>query len=73
MDIKMIVTDLDSTLLHKNKIISNYTASVFRRCNEIGIKIVFATAGYSAGQYIATYDSGVKALCGNTQKAATFC
>ena len=42
--IKLIVTDLDNTLLRRDKIISGYTASVFRRCNESGMKIVFATA-----------------------------
>ena len=44
MNIKMIVTDLDGTLLRKNKTISEYSASVFRRCKENGIKTVYATA-----------------------------
>jgi len=39
----MLVTDLDGTLLHSNKSISEYTVSVFRRCAEAGMKIVFAT------------------------------
>ena len=43
-EIKMIVTDLDGTLLRTDKTISNYTASIFQRCKENGIKIVFATA-----------------------------
>jgi len=42
--IKMIVTDLDHTLLHTDKTISAYTAAVFARCREQAIKIVFATA-----------------------------
>ena len=42
--IKMIVTDLDRTLLHTDKTISAYSAAVFARCRDIGIKIVFATA-----------------------------
>lgn len=43
-NIKMIVTDLDRTLLHPDKTISAYTADVLRRCQERGIKVVFATA-----------------------------
>jgi Cof subfamily protein (haloacid dehalogenase superfamily) len=46
MNIKMIATDLDSTLLRTDKTISDYTASVFNRCRERGIKVVFATARY---------------------------
>ena len=42
--IKMIVTDLDDTLLRSDKTISDYTVSVFQRCRAMGIKIVFATA-----------------------------
>ncbi len=42
--IRMIVTDLDGTLLRKDKTISEYTASIFQRCSNHGIKTVFATA-----------------------------
>jgi len=44
MKIKMIATDLDRTLLRTDETISKYTASVFMRCRDRGIKIVFATA-----------------------------
>ena len=44
IDIQMLVTDLDKTLLRGDKTISEYTATVFRRCREAGMKIVFATA-----------------------------
>ena len=44
MNIKMIVTDLDGTLLRTDKTISDYMASVFNRCPKAGIKITFATA-----------------------------
>jgi|SRR5690625_3579558 len=44
MDIKMIVIDLDQTLLRTDKTISNYTLDVLTRCREIGKKIVYATA-----------------------------
>lgn len=42
--IRMIVTDLDRTLLRSDKSISEYSAGVLRRCQEQGIKVVFATA-----------------------------
>lgn len=41
---KIIVTDLDGTLLRSDKTISKYTASIFQRCVDKGIKIVLATA-----------------------------
>ena len=41
---KMIVTDLDSTLLRSDRTISEYTASILRRARDKGIKLVFATA-----------------------------
>jgi Cof subfamily protein (haloacid dehalogenase superfamily) len=46
MDIKMIVMDLDGTLLRTDKSISDYTAEVLNRCRERGIKVVIATARY---------------------------
>ena len=42
-DIKMIVLDLDDTLLRCDKTISDYTISIIRRCCEAGIKTVIAT------------------------------
>ena len=44
MNNKMIVTDLDDTLLRRDKTISEYTASVFYRCRKADIKIIYATA-----------------------------
>lgn len=44
LNIKMIVTDLDRTLLRTDKTISDYTAEVLNRCRERGIKVVFATS-----------------------------
>jgi len=41
---KMIVTDLDRTLLRDDVTVSEYTVSVLRRLHEAGIKIVIATA-----------------------------
>jgi Cof subfamily protein (haloacid dehalogenase superfamily) len=43
-NIKMIVTDLDRTLLRTDKSISEYTSNIFAKCREKGIKILFATA-----------------------------
>ncbi|MDR1693530.1 MAG: HAD family hydrolase [Oscillospiraceae bacterium] len=40
----MIVTDLDGTLLHSDKTVSDYTKDVFLRCRERGIKTAVATA-----------------------------
>ena len=44
MPTKMIVTDLDGSLLRTDRTISRYTASVFHNCSENGIIVVFATA-----------------------------
>jgi len=43
-NLKMIVTDLDETLLSSDKHISEHTISVLEKCRLKGIKIVFATA-----------------------------
>ena len=44
MNTKMIITDLDRTLLRTDKSISDYSVDVFNRCRANGIKVVFATA-----------------------------
>jgi hydroxymethylpyrimidine pyrophosphatase-like HAD family hydrolase len=44
MEPKMIVMDLDGTLLDDNKNISKYTLSILKKCKNKGIKIVIATA-----------------------------
>jgi hydroxymethylpyrimidine pyrophosphatase-like HAD family hydrolase len=44
MSIKMIVTDLDGTLLRVDKIVSDYTKSVIRRLRERNILLAFATS-----------------------------
>jgi Cof subfamily protein (haloacid dehalogenase superfamily) len=46
MNIKMIATDLDGTLLRTDKTVSDYTRDVFKRCRERGAHIAFATARY---------------------------
>ncbi|MBQ8632421.1 MAG: GNAT family N-acetyltransferase [Lachnospiraceae bacterium] len=42
--IKTIITDLDRTLLHTDKTISDYTQQVLKMCHEKGILIMAATA-----------------------------
>lgn len=44
MDIKMIVLDLDRTLLRSDKSISEYTTRILNECKRIGIKVVIASA-----------------------------
>jgi len=50
--IKMMVTDLDGTLLRSDKSISAYTHEVLQKCRADGMKITYATGrGYSAKKY----------------------
>lgn len=48
-NIKLIVTDLDFTLLRSDQSISDYTAEVFHKCSEAGILTAFATARFIHG------------------------
>jgi len=41
---KAIITDLDRTLLHTDKTISEYTLQVLKKCHENGILVMMATA-----------------------------
>ncbi len=41
---KAIITDLDRTLLHTDKTISEYTLQVLKKCHENGILVMVATA-----------------------------
>jgi len=43
MKIKMLVFDLDDTLLRSDKTISEYTVSVIKKCRSRGIKVIYAT------------------------------
>lgn len=42
--VKMVITDLDNTLLQRDKTISSYTIDVFQRVRERGVLVAFATA-----------------------------
>ncbi len=44
VSVKIIVVDLDRTLLHTDKTLSEYTVKVFNECKKCGIKIIVATA-----------------------------
>lgn len=48
-NIKLIITDLDFTLLHTDKSISEYSKNIFRKCSKYGIKTAIATARYRIG------------------------
>ena len=52
-NIKMIVTDLDDTLVRADKTISDYTKTVLRKCREAGIKVVYATGRGGSAERIA--------------------
>lgn len=41
---KVVTVDLDKTLLHTDKTISSYTATVMKKCQNSGMKILVATA-----------------------------
>ena len=41
--IKLIVTDLDGTLLREDKTLSEHTISILKKCRENGMKVAFAT------------------------------
>jgi Cof subfamily protein (haloacid dehalogenase superfamily) len=53
---KMIVVDLDETLLKTDKSISEYTKNILTKCRENGIKVVYATGrGGSAESRAPSY------------------
>ena len=53
MNIKMIVTDLDGTLLKTDKSISPHTKSILERCRKSGIKVVYATGRGGSARQVA--------------------
>lgn len=44
LSVKAIITDLDNTLLHTDKSLSNRTVAALRKCKEQGIRVMIATA-----------------------------
>ncbi len=53
---KMVVTDLDDTLLRTNKSISKYTIDVINRVRNQGIKIIFATGRGSSAKSLVPFE-----------------
>ena len=53
MLIKMIVTDLDGTLLRTDKTISEYTKAILHKCRGLGVKIVYASGRGGSAQRVA--------------------
>ena len=70
---KMIVTDLDGTLLREDKAVSERTTDVLYCCREAGIRIIFATGrGENANQVVPAglfdgriFNNGALAVAGN--------
>lgn len=50
--IKLLVTDLDFTVLRNDRTVSDYTADVFRRCRSFGLQTAIATARFFKGTLI---------------------
>ena len=44
MKIKMLVTDLDGTLMRDDKTVSERTTTTLKKCRNKGIKVIYATA-----------------------------
>lgn len=79
---KAIIVDLDRTLLHTDKTISRYTAEVFGRCKEKGIKLMVATARpyRTMTQFCEVIDfdaisatNGARIICGDYRKEYGLC
>jgi len=55
--IKMIVADLDGTLLRSDETISEYTKTVIARCRNSGFKVIYATGrGERSARSVAPYE-----------------
>lgn len=54
--IKMVVTDLDETLLKTDKSISEYTIDIINKVRSLGIKMIFATARGTSSKFLVPYE-----------------
>lgn len=54
--IRMVVTDLDETLLRTDKSISKYTIDIIKKVRSKGIKIIFATARGDSAKSLIPYE-----------------
>jgi hydroxymethylpyrimidine pyrophosphatase-like HAD family hydrolase len=66
MSIKIIVTDLDNTLLRRNKTVSDYTQTILARCQERGILFAHATSRSIAAsqQFADITHPDIRITCG---------
>ena len=69
--IKMIVTDLDETLLHTDKSVSLYTKEILTQVRNKGIKTVFATARGGSSEQLVPYELFDSHVLFNGAKAYT--
>jgi len=53
MSIKMVVTDLDGTLLRDDKTVSERSMAALRRCREAGIRVMYATGRGGSAERLA--------------------
>jgi hypothetical protein len=63
MSIKMIVVDLDGTLMRDDKTVSERTICALKKCREKGIKVAYATARGNAEQILPSeliFDGSVR-------------
>ncbi len=54
--VKAIITDLDDTLLRRDKTISAFTAQTLRQCREKGVKLMLATARGESAKDLAPFE-----------------
>jgi len=55
--VKMVVLDLDGTLLRSDETISDYTKAVLDRCRDTGMKVVYLTGrGERSARSVAPYE-----------------
>ena len=82
VNIKTIVMDLDRTLLHTDKTLSDYTLKVLKQCREHGIQIMVATARphRNAIEYCKQIgcdaivaSNGARVICGDQQTDSGIC
>jgi len=69
MQIKMVVTDLDGTLLREDKTISERSLSALKQCRERGIKVVYATGRGGSATFLVPEELFDGKVCANGAKA----
>jgi hydroxymethylpyrimidine pyrophosphatase-like HAD family hydrolase len=69
MDIGLIATDLDGTLLRSDKTLSSFTTDTLRLCKARGIRLTFVTARSEAAckSYAETLAPDIIVSCGGAR------